>query len=90
MILNGDLSVESSLFTQQETAFLNYMLNTQQFHNGPELRNKYVHGRFSTDTAEHERDYLEFLKIMTLLVLKINEEFCLVHPAENGEEVQLI
>ena len=80
MLERGDLIAESSLFTRQEKDYLDYMLNTQQFNNGPEIRNKYAHGNFSIDEKTYESDYVELLKIMVLIVLKINEEYCLKYP----------
>lgn len=87
MIKRGDLVVKSSLFTKQEQDYLDYMLNVQKFYNGPEIRNKYVHGNFSQDTQIHEKNYIELLKIMTLIVLKINEEFCLKYPSNKNTMV---
>ena len=86
----GDLVAESSLFTRQEKDYLDYMLNVQQFLNGPELRNRYVHGNFPNNSKIHDNDYLELLKIMTLIVLKINEEFCLKYPSESNTTVVII
>ena len=79
---NDDLIAESTLFTRQEQEYIDYMLNVQKFDNGPELRNKYVHGSFSLESQTYEQDYDELLKIMTLIVIKINEEFCLKNPRE--------
>lgn len=76
----GDIEFESKLFSRREQEYLDYMLNTQQFTNGPELRNKYVHGTFSNNTDTHKKDYIELLKIMVLIIIKINEEFCLKYP----------
>ena len=76
-IQSGQLTLETTLFTRQEQAFLDYMLNVQQFNNGPELRNKYVHGTYPLDEKRQEKDYLELLKIMILIIIKMNEEFCL-------------
>ena len=86
----GDLVAESSLFTRQEKDYLDYMLNVQQFLNGPELRNRYVHGNFPNNFKIHDNDYLELLKIMTLIVLKINEEFCLKYPSESNTAVVIV
>lgn len=80
MLEKGDVEMESSLFTRREQEYLDYMLNTQEFINGPELRNKYVHGTFSTSAETYKRDYVELLKIMVLIIIKINEEFCLKYP----------
>ena len=90
LLESGELVAESRLFTRQEQEYLDYMLNVQQFFNGPELRNKYVHGNSSLDPKIQERDYFELLKIMTLIVLKINEEFCLKYPSENGSMVVIV
>lgn len=80
MLENNYLTASSSLFTQSEKDYLDYMLNTQQFGNGPEIRNMYAHGIFPSSPVKLKNDYVELLKIMTLIVLKINEEFCLKHP----------
>lgn len=42
----GDVISKQTLFTNQEQAFIDYMLNVQKYDNGPELRNKYAHGIF--------------------------------------------
>ena len=81
----GDLKAESSLFTRQEKEYLDFMLNVQKFFNGPELRNKYVHGNFSSNPEVHKNDYIELLKIMTLIVIRINEEFNLKYPKKEDE-----
>lgn len=47
-----------------------------------EMRNKYIHGTNSKDEQIHFQDYLEFLKIMVLIIIKINEEFCLKYPIQ--------
>lgn len=90
MISNGELTGEKSLFTRQEQDYLDYMLNVHQFINGPDIRNKYVHGNFPLDVSQQQKDYLELLKIMIVIVIKINEEFCIKNPlkdnAGNNEE----
>lgn len=75
-----DVVSRQSLFTIQEQSFIDYMLNVQKYYNGPELRNKYAHGIFPTDEKEQEQDYLELLRIMILIIIKINEEFCILNP----------
>ena len=79
------LVVENSLFSIPEQQYLNYVLNKAKFGNGLDLRNKYVHGTYSLDIKKQETDYLELLKIMVLIIIKINEEFCLRFP--NPEEI---
>lgn len=79
-IENGDLVSKQSLFTTQEQEFIDYILNVQKFDNGPELRNKYAHGIFPMDIKKQEQDYMELLRIMVLIIIKINEEFCILNP----------
>ncbi len=77
----GKIIFEDTLFTRQEQKYIDYMLNVQRYNNGPELRNKYAHGTFALDENSHQKDYIELLKIMILIIIKINDEFCL--KAEN-------
>ncbi|MBQ7968812.1 MAG: hypothetical protein IJ292_03225 [Clostridia bacterium] len=76
----GDLVSKESLFTTQEQEFIDYVLNVQKYDNGPELRNKYAHGIFPLDPKKQEEDYLALLRIMVLIIIKINEEFCIINP----------
>lgn len=75
----GMLEISSTLFTRQESAYLNYMLNQRQFVNGPDLRNRYLHGSLQMvqDEAIHKWNYFTFLQLFILLVIKINDDFCL-------------
>lgn len=75
-----DITIESKLFAHAEQNYLNFMLNKAQYSNGYDLRNKYAHGTHSLDPKRHQSDYLELLKIMVLIIIKINEEFCLKFP----------
>lgn len=60
-----------------EAQYYNYWLNRAEFNNGWDLRNKYIHGIQQTtdDDDEHKRNYLLFLRLFVLLVIKINDEF---------------
>jgi len=80
MVEKGDLRYGNSLFSVPEQQYLNYVLNRKDFDNGLDLRNKYIHGTHPLDERKHEEDYYELLKIMVLIIIKINEEFCLRYP----------
>lgn len=80
MIRDGDLVEENTLFSIPEQEYMDYILNKRTFSDGLDLRNKYGHGTNPIDEKENFQDYLEFLKIMILIVIKINEEFCLLNP----------
>ncbi len=75
-----EIDIESTLFSRPEQEYLSYMLNNSKYGNGPALRNNYVHGTYSLSESKHEEDYMELLKIMVLIIIKINEEFCLMFP----------
>ena len=77
LIVSSDLRYESSLFTIPEQHYLNFMLNKSEYSNGQDLRNKYIHSTYPLDVQQQQRDYLCLLKIMTVIIIKINEEFCL-------------
>lgn len=77
MIQRGWLRFESSLLTKAEASYFNYQLNKYEFSNGPELRNKYLHGA-QTDAeggSAHFGAYLTALKLTIALVIKINDDF---------------
>jgi hypothetical protein len=80
--VRGWVSRKSSLLTESEASYFNYLLNKTEFSNGPELRNKYLHGSQppSASEAEHFRTYLTALKLLIALVIKINDDFCLFKP----------
>lgn len=77
LVTSGDMEYEDTLFTRPEQAYLNYILNKAKYSNGLDLRNKYCHDTCSLKEEEHIRDYIELQKIMVLIIIKINEEFCL-------------
>ena len=77
LIRNNDLRYGSTLFSEPEQAYLNYQLNQAEFSNGLDLRNKYIHSSYSRDPRIQEEDYDRLLRIMALVVMKVNEEFCL-------------
>lgn len=76
MIFEGDLRVESRLFSEPERDYLNYALNKSEFCNGLDLRNRYIHGTYPKDENEQRKDYITLLRLMVLIVTKINDEFC--------------
>ena len=76
MVEKGKLVRSSALFSKNEVDYLNYALNKSSFSNGLDLRNKYLHATYPMDTEVQYRDYIELLKIMVLIIIKINDEFC--------------
>jgi hypothetical protein len=79
MVARGWLRSSSSLLTTAEGSYYNFHLNKAEFSNGPELRNRYLHGSQADADGEraHLAAYLSALKLTVALVLKINDEFAL-------------
>lgn len=76
-IREGLVEIGATLFSKNESSYINYMLNQSEFSNGFDLRNKYSHDTCPLDENIQKQDYFEIFKIMILMVIKINEEFCL-------------
>jgi hypothetical protein len=75
----GIIEYESSLFSRPEQDYINYFLNKSQFNNGLDLRNKYSHTQLKGDDDEnkHNQNYMIFLRLFILSVIKINDDFCI-------------
>jgi hypothetical protein len=76
LVAAGDLRFAHTLFSKPEQDYLNYIFNKAEFSNGLDLRNRYSHDTCSLDEKIQSEDYLELQKIMILIIIKINEEFC--------------
>lgn len=77
LVKTEEICYESTLFSRPEQDYLNYILNKSKFSNGLDMRNKYIHDTCPLDENIQVQDYMELLKIMILIMIKINEEFCL-------------
>ncbi|MCL2811572.1 MAG: hypothetical protein FWD25_06760 [Clostridia bacterium] len=82
------ITYESTLLSRPEQAYLNYFLNRSQFSNGLDLRNQYSHTQPSAgeDQAVHERNYMIFLRLFVMTIIKINDEFCLRSKLEEAQK----
>lgn len=78
MVAKGWITRRSSLLTEAEADYFNYMLNSVDFSNGPRLRNKYLHGSQANRDGEDEHfaTYINALRLTIAIVIKINDEFC--------------
>jgi hypothetical protein len=72
----GWVTRSSSLLTAAESSYFNYMLNQSEFSNGPDLRNRYLHGSQADgeDDREHFHTYIHALRLLVALVIKINDD----------------
>ena len=76
----GLVVFEDNLLSHQESAYFNYYLN-DTYPNGPKLRNRYVHGieYLESDEKVHLSNYIIILRLLILLILKINDDVCLFY-----------
>jgi hypothetical protein len=86
---DGILVVKSTLLSEPEINYFNYMLNRKEYRNSLEIRNKYLHGNQQTNEneQEHMQNYYILLRMFIILVIKINDDFCL-NEKKNAEEYQ--
>lgn len=86
LVDRGWLVRRESLLSEAESSYFNYYLNKAEFTNGPDLRNKYMHGS-NVDAAneqEHFSTYISVLKLLITIVIKINDEFWLRSVQEDN------
>lgn len=90
MVTKGWLVRAESLLSKPEANYFNYCLNHQDFSDGLNLRNRYLHGAILdvADEEEHYRTYITALKLLVALVIKMNDDLWLRESEElaNGTE----
>lgn len=75
----GWIYFSNKLLSNQESDYFNYYLNKSDFANGFDLRNKYLHGtqrKKGSDDELHKMNYYNLLMLYVIIVIKINDEFC--------------
>ena len=84
----GIIYEECGLLTKYEVEYFDYILNKSEFTNGMDLRNKYSHGiqHVIYDENAHRINYYWFLIVITVLAIKINDDFCLYCDRLNQPE----
>lgn len=76
-INKGYLIPYSKLFSPEEADYLNYNLNNSKFGDAKALSNKYRHvDTTSEDEKKIYSDYLIGLRMLILIIIKINDELC--------------
>ncbi|MEW9909340.1 hypothetical protein AB3H50_26940 [Bacillus pacificus] len=74
LINEGMVVVDNKLFTKGEQDYFDYHLNKSKFSNSLDLRNSYLHGTQTNDDELHRMNYLIFLKLIVIIVIKINDD----------------
>jgi len=79
---------ESSLFSKPEQSYFNYFLNKTEFTNGLDLRNSYLHGTQANpeEIEKHEYAYFTYLKLLVLILLKIDDDLQISNAIKSQKE----
>lgn len=73
---------ENTFLSTQEISYYNYFLNKKEFKNGLDIRNKYVHGTNKDSEKEHEFEYFILLKLIILILLKMEDDLTIKRNEE--------
>ena len=78
---------DKKLFTNDEANLVSWYFNNDGFENALGLRNAYLHGSMNqfSDEATHTYNYMRLLRVMMLLIIKINDELCDLIPAKEDK-----
>lgn len=76
MLNKGWLIKSDNLLTKEEKRYFSYYMDNGEFTNGHAYRNLYAHGCIISedDTNKHHIAYLVFLRLLTILILKIEDD----------------
>lgn len=76
MVDEGWLKYDDYLLSPEERHYINFYLNSVEYSNGLQLRNRYSHGVTSciSGDADHKNAYYYFLMIFVIILLKIDED----------------
>lgn len=72
------VKIKCSLLSQNEQDYFDFYMNKSKFTNGYDIRNRYLHGTNCNDENQYKSDYYSILKLIIVIVLKINDDLCLM------------
>ena len=83
MLAKGWLVKDNHLLSKPERDYFSYYLDNRKFTNGMAYRNHYMHGSTApvSDENEHSIAYITFLKLLAILLLKIEDDLWLARRA---------
>lgn len=77
----GNLIYDNNFLSKRENDYYSYLMDAQQFSNGLNLRNRYIHKAsvsYEDDDTQHEKNYYTILMLFIQITLKFNLELCLI------------
>lgn len=83
LFTKGWLIKDGHLLSKPERDYFSYYLDNSNFTNGPALRNHYAHGSSppADDENKHMEVYLIFLRLLTIIIIKIYDDLWLARKA---------
>lgn len=83
MLAKGWLVKDNHLLSKPERDYFSYYLDNARFTNGMAYRNHYMHGSTPPvdDEKEHQIAYITFLRLLAILLLKIEDDLWLARRA---------
>lgn len=75
---------ENTLLTRNEQDYFDFYLNRSKFTNSYDIRNRYLHGTNTNDVEKYETDYYSILKLLIIVVLKINDDLVIKNDFEHN------
>ena len=83
MLAKGWLVKDNHLLSKPERDYFSYSLDNARFTNGMAYRNHYMHGSTPPvdDEKEHQIAYITFLRLLAILLLKIEDDLWLARRA---------
>ena len=83
MLAKGWLVKDNHLLSKPERDYFSYYLDNAKFANGMAYRNHYMHGSTPPvdDEKEHQIAYITFLRLLAILLLKIEDDLWLARRA---------
>ena len=83
MHAKGWLVKDNNLLSKPERDYFSYYLDNSKFTNGMAYRNHYMHGSTPPvdDEKEHQIAYITFLRLLAILLLKIEDDLWLARRA---------
>ncbi len=79
---NAKYEIVNSLLTKKEGEYFDYYLN-DRYSNGNYIRNKYSHPPASKDENVCKQDYYAIIKLIIILIIKINDDLCTYNDKNN-------
>ena len=90
LIIKGEIITDNKLLTKPEYQYFDYLLNNSEFSDGKAIRNRYIHDSIITDERTMTMDYYTLLKVMIMIIIKINDDCCLNETIrEDGDFYEL-